>query len=215
MKNCIDNENWILAQKKSRDYAKEQKQLRIDTYNLNPTRCVTCNIAFSYEKRKNKFCNHSCSAKFNNIGVIRNYNTELDISNDKCKNCSVPLINDRKHKNVFCNTNCCNEYKIKTNILKWLSSPDFYKTLPTFVRNYLLIESKYKCCQCGWGEKNPISNTYPLIIDHIDGNSENNKPNNIRVICPNCDSLTATYKGLNKGNGRHYRRQRYAEGKSW
>ena len=30
-----------------------------------------------------------------------------------------------------------------------------------------------------------------------------------RVICPNCDALTPTYKGLNKGNGRKARALHY------
>lgn len=43
----------------------------------------------------------------------------------------------------------------------------------------------------------------PLEIDHIDGNSENNSEENLRLICPNCHSLTATYKGANRGKGRN------------
>ena len=62
---------------------------------------------------------------------------------------------------------------------------------------------------------NEFSKTYPLIVDHIDGNSENNNPTNLRVLCPNCDSLTSTHKGLNRGNGREYRRKRYQENKSY
>ncbi len=41
-----------------------------------------------------------------------------------------------------------------------------------------------------------------LVSDHIDGNWRNNIENNLRLICPNCDSLTHTYAGLNRGNGR-------------
>ena len=37
-----------------------------------------------------------------------------------------------------------------------------------------------------------------LQVDHIDGNPDNNKGNNLRLLCPNCHSLTPTYKGGNK-----------------
>lgn len=30
----------------------------------------------------------------------------------------------------------------------------------------------------------------------------NNKEENLLLLCPNCHSLTSTYKGANKGNGR-------------
>jgi heterodisulfide reductase subunit B len=71
----------------------------------------------------------------------------------------------------------------------------------------------YKCAVCGVSEWQ--SKAISLELEHIDGNSENNSPNNVCLICPNCHSQTPTYKARNKGNGRHYRRQRYAEGKSY
>lgn len=39
--------------------------------------------------------------------------------------------------------------------------------------------------------------------------------NNLILLCPNCHSLTPTYKALNKGNGRHNRMKRYNDGKSY
>jgi hypothetical protein len=53
------------------------------------------------------------------------------------------------------------------------------------------------------------------ILDHIDGNPSNNNRDNVRLICPNCDSQLPTYKGRNRGNGRYERRKRYQEGKSY
>jgi hypothetical protein len=55
----------------------------------------------------------------------------------------------------------------------------------------------------------------PLVLDHIDGNSDNWQRSNIRMICPNCDAGLPTYKSRNRGNGRAYRRKRYSEGKSY
>jgi hypothetical protein len=55
----------------------------------------------------------------------------------------------------------------------------------------------------------------PLVTDHIDGNSENNKLYNFRIICHNCDALLPTFKNKNKGNGRYSRRIKYKEGKSY
>ena len=62
-----------------------------------------------------------------------------------------------------------------------------------------------KCCQCGWGKINKTTGRIPLEIDHIDGNFKNNNLINLRLLCPNCHSLTATFKNSNKGHGREFR----------
>lgn len=80
------------------------------------------------------------------------------------------------------------------------------------LRTHLLLTDK-RCHICSlecWLEK-PIA----LELDHIDGNANNNILANVRLLCPNCHAQTPTYKNKNKGNGRHARRQRYAEGKSY
>lgn len=64
-----------------------------------------------------------------------------------------------------------------------------------------------KCSICGWCEENPYSHTIPLEVEHIDGNFQNNKEDNLTILCPNCHSLTSTYKGANKGNGRNIRKK--------
>lgn len=83
------------------------------------------------------------------------------------------------------------------------------------IRRYLFEKYDNKCAQCGWSEVNPYTGKYPLEVEHIDGNHTNNKEENLTLLCPNCHSLTKTYKGANKGSGRHNRLNRYYEGKSF
>ncbi len=45
----------------------------------------------------------------------------------------------------------------------------------------------------------------PVEIEHIDGDWTNNLPSNLTLLCPNCHSLTPTYRALNRGRGRDWR----------
>ena len=70
------------------------------------------------------------------------------------------------------------------------------------VKRYLRDKFNNKCYLCGWCEVNPKTGEIPLVADHADGNWRNNVESNLRLVCPNCDSLSPTYAGLNLGNGR-------------
>ena len=42
----------------------------------------------------------------------------------------------------------------------------------------------------------------PLILDHVNGVSTDNRPKNLRLLCPNCESQLPTRGGRNKGRVR-------------
>lgn len=77
------------------------------------------------------------------------------------------------------------------------------------IKTYLFKKFNNKCANCGWGKINPYTKNIPLEIDHIDGNYENNSEDNLVLLCPNCHSLTKTYKGANVHNGRKSRKKYY------
>jgi hypothetical protein len=112
----------------------------------------------------------------------------------KCKNCEKDIPN----RNVYCNNTCQQEYQNKLMIERWLNGENFLRSdgllIPKWIRDYLLTESGYKCSECGWGELNKFTNKVPLEIDHIDGDAKNNLRDNLKVVCPNCHSLTETFR---------------------
>lgn len=123
-----------------------------------------------------------------------------------CLNCNKILSKRKK----FCNNQCQQEYQYKQYIIKWKNGivsgiRGSYQT-SMYIKTYLLKKYNNKCALCGWSKKNEYTGTIPLEIEHIDGNYLNNSENNLILLCPNCHSLTSTYKGANK-NGRKSRKK--------
>ena len=69
-------------------------------------------------------------------------------------------------------------------------------------RKRIAIEQNFKCSEC---KIDQIWNGKPLRfeLDHITGDNSNDDRENLRFLCPNCHSQTATYKvGNNKNPGK-------------
>jgi hypothetical protein len=55
---------------------------------------------------------------------------------------------------------------------------------------------KYECCNCKLSEW--MGEPMRLELEHINGINTDNRIENLKILCPNCHSLTDTYCGKNK-----------------
>lgn len=199
-------------------------------YNENPKLCQNCNNKIPYSRRENIYCSSSCSASINNKKrvrktkkekVIRREDLKIKVKKEKkvkekikiCKHCGM------EHKEKYFAVKCFQRVEFINKIRMWCLGEDISggKIIqnPVIIKRIVIVMNGYKCERCG------ISDSYnnkPLILhlEHIDGDATNNKKDNVCLLCPNCHSLTPTFKGKNIGNGkREWRKKRYHEGKSY
>jgi len=185
--------------------SKNIRQSAIDKYYADPSICQNCSRVIQvrdHERpsvtKKKKFCDHSCAAQKNNLGKTKNpkkirfcKGCGNEIDKKGCSYCSAcSLIGKNIHRKPF---------------------EDI--TYSRSLKNRLIIERGPICERCGTTEW--MGEKVPLVLDHIDGNSDNNSRENLRLVCGNCDMQLPTYKGRNIGRGRVWRRKRYQEGKSY
>jgi len=202
---------------------KDNQKKNEEIYNKNPRTCCYCGSVIPYKKRINKFCNHSCSCSYNNQGLVRNKNghngrTDLVlIPKNKCIRCG------KLTKNIKYCSNICKELDSEYKIVKQITKTG---VLPTYIsggikkraKRYLIDKRGRRCEKC----KNDIwmGVLIPIEFHHKDGNPDNNKEENIEILCSNCHAITINHRGRNKnGNGRwsrknKNRRQRYSQGLS-
>ncbi len=125
-----------------------------------------------------------------------------------CLNCGAEFHARYASFGKFCCTNCSAAYKHKIGYKRLIEGDPFIMRANWSGEEYkkdILEEQGNKCAICGMS---PEWNGKPLvfILDHIDGHASNNKRDNLRCICPNCDSQLDTYKSKNKCGERSYYR---------
>jgi hypothetical protein len=154
--------------------------------------CLCCGKKFKSLKKQNRlFCSRSCSVALNN----KITKVKKDPTPKKCLNCEVEISKNSK----YCSNKCQQHYQINLRISEGASEHT--------MRKFLIKTYGAKCMECGWDKVSQYTGKVPIEMEHIDGDAENNQLSNLKLLCPNCHSLTSTYKALNKGRGRNERKK--------
>lgn len=170
------------------------------------TKCSNCEKEFESKLNDNRiYCSQRCSA------------LKLNFSKKKfkkCHNCN----NNISSRNKYCSQKCQQLFQ-RNEIYKKIENNDYQFSDVKTYKNYLIEKHGEKCMICEWKEVNPLSGKIPIELHHVDGNSDNNKLENLQLLCPNHHALTKSWKVLNSGAGRYSkrrekRRERYKNGKS-
>lgn len=180
--------------------------MKREVYEQNPTSCKQCGNIIPYKKgvQVKVFCDLSCASKYNNI---KRFNTtKVD---NICNGCMKSFeTNNRPRK--FCSHLCSTKTKKNENINQWKSGKlqgysGKAKQLKPWIRKYLFEVRGTACSECGWDKRHPVDDSVLTEIDHIDGNAENCHEDNLRILCPNCHSMTETHRARNKNGTRNTR----------
>lgn len=166
----------------------------------------TCEYKYCNKLTKNpRFCSITCSnfSRALDLNVPR----EKPVKEAKnCMYCDKLLVNSC---NKYCNSVCQQRYAYKRYIEDWLAGSESGTTAKGYmsqhVRKYIYSLKGHVCWECGWDKKHPADDICPVQIEHIDGRASNNHISNLKVLCPNCHSLTLTFGSRNKNSTRTYR----------
>lgn len=139
---------------------------------------------------KAKYCSAACAK------------LRFDRQRGVCAYCGNKL---QRKQRKYCTLKCAHakQFQMRAAKLEQGSYPP--RESNYFVRRYLIERFGEKCSRCGWATRHSKTGRVPVEVEHIDGDYGNNRLDNLTLLCPNCHSLTDTFRGLNRGRGRSQR----------
>lgn len=142
---------------------------------------------------------------------------KTDVSVTKvCPTCNHSFDTVTYKEATYCSVLCSNVSRRKRGIIKRNTRAEWKKELREKAEDYKnrpfdqlgwdtqrrrVLEEQNGCCgRCG--NSTWLGEVLSLEVDHKNGDNADNRRENLEALCPNCHSLTPTWKGRNKKNER-------------
>ena len=114
-----------------------------------------------------------------------------------CLQCKIECKHNSHKFNKFCSGTCQHNWYFENVIIPKFKNGNCSN--PKSLKKILFKLYGEFCNLCN-GKNVWLDKPLKLQIDHIDGNSDNNMPENLQILCPNCHSQTETFCSKGKGN---------------
>ena len=201
--------------------AEAEKQRKLEAWIAEQHMCERCGKVMTIKFGSGRFCSRSCAnarehseetkAKIS-LSLIKPEEIKKKRVRRKAepKLCTICGTIIGKHNTTGLCAKHLTEHKQLVKLQNWLETGDIGlgadTTIRGIFRNYILEQQNHCCAICGMPDE---WNNKPLVfvLDHINGDASYSARENLRLICPNCDSQLDTFKSKNKNSARTKRKE--------
>lgn len=145
--------------------------------------CENCGSVHLGEYGSGRFCSSKCARGFSTKKSRAEINLKVSES-----------LKGRQRPSQPCKPETAD--KLRQTWINKLLEADFDKLAYDAKRRRVIIEQDSKCNHCGASDW--YGHKLVLEVDHINGINDDNRRENLEAICPNCHSVTDTWRGRNK-----------------
>lgn len=197
------NKHQNKGKKLSKEHVESIKKARQSKWKSFKVECCKCKKEIiikeynvSQPKKERYFCSRSCANSKNRSKEVREKISKSVKNSEKFKNAIKKTQENNKinYENI--------KKKREENWRKKILEEDYENLSFQRLRKRVIYEQEEKCNKCNLNEW--MGEKISLELEHKDGNNNNNERNNLEALCPNCHSLTKSWRGRNaKKNNRN------------